>query len=138
MVRVRGTIAAKTRRKKVLKAASGQFGRRSTNYRQAIKSVIKGMTYEYRDRKVRKRDFRRLWIVRISAACKENGINYSRFIKGLNDANIEVNRKVISELAISSPEAFTELVKISQGAETQEKPKKEAKTKAAEKEKVTA
>ncbi len=124
MVRVRGTIAAKTRRKKVLKAASGQFGKRSTNYRQAIKSVIKGMTYEYRDRKVRKREFRRLWIVRISAACQENGINYSRFIKGLDDANVEVNRKVLSELAISSPDAFKELVKVAQGAES--KPKKAA------------
>ncbi|MFT5169585.1 MAG: large subunit ribosomal protein L20 [Lysobacterales bacterium] len=116
MVRIKGTIAAKTRRKKVLKKASGQFGRRSTNFRQAIKSVIKGMTYEYRDRKVRKREFRSLWIVRINAACKENGINYSRFMNGLAIASVEVNRKVLADLAISSPEAFTEIVKIAKEA----------------------
>lgn len=125
MVRVRGTIAAKNRKKRVLKKAKGQFGKRSKNYRQALKSVIKGMTYEYRDRKVRKREFRRLWIVRINAACKENGIQYSRFIKGLNDANVEVNRKVIAELAVSAPEAFKELVKVAQNTESKPKAEKE-------------
>ena len=112
MVRVRSTIVAKSRKKKVLKAAKGQFGKRSKNFRQAIKSVIKGLTYEYRDRKVRRREFRSLWIIRINAACQEKGIKYSRFIDGLTKADVTLNRKILAELAISSPEAFGKLVDI--------------------------
>lgn len=131
MVRIKSNVATHRRKKRVLKQAKGAFGRRSKNYRQAIKTVIKGMSYEYRDRKVRKREFRSLWILRINAACRENGINYSRFIKGLSDANVELDRKVISELAIHSPEAFAELIKIAKGSSpSDKKPAKKAKAKA--------
>lgn len=114
MVRVRGTIAAHKRKKRVLKKAKGQFGHRSKRYQQARRSVIKGMTYSYRDRKVRKREFKRLWIIRLSAACKEAGVTYSRFIDGLKKAKVEIDRKVLSELAVNSPAAFKKLVKLAQ------------------------
>ena len=110
MVRVSGAVAAQKRKKKVLKQAKGQFGHRSKRYRQAAKSVIKGLVYQYRDRKVKKREFRSLWIIRINAACKEQGISYSRFIDGLTKAKVDVNRKMIADLAIHSPESFEKLV----------------------------
>lgn len=114
MVRIRSAVTAQKRKKRVLKDAKGQFGHRSRRYRQAKKSVIKGLTYEYRDRKVKKREFRRLWIIRINAACQEEGVTYSRFINGLTNANVEIDRKLISELAITSPAQFKKLVKLSQ------------------------
>ena len=114
MVRVKHSVATKKRKKRVLKAAKGQFGHKSKRYLQAKRSVVKGLTYEFRDRKVKKREFRRLWIIRINAACQEHGVMYSRFINGLVKAEVGLNRKVISELAISSPAAFKELVKIAQ------------------------
>ena len=113
MVRVRSAIAAQKRKKRVLKKAKGQFGHRSKRYRQAKRSVIKGLAYAYRDRKVRKREFKRLWIIRINAACQEIGVTYSRFINGLKKANVDIDRKVLSELAISSPAVFKKLVKLS-------------------------
>lgn len=116
MVRVRTSVSTRARKKKIVKAASGAFLQRSKRYRQAVKTVIKAMSYQYRDRKVRKRDFRALWIVRINAACQANGINYSRFIDGLNKAKVEINRKMIADLAVQSPAAFTELVKTAQAA----------------------
>lgn len=126
MVRVRSAVTAQKRKKRVLKKAKGQFGHRSTRYRQAKRSVIKGLTYAYRDRKVKKREFKRLWIIRINAACQESGVAYSRFMNGLKKANIEIDRKVLSELAISSPAAFKKLVKISKemiSGESKEKAK---------------
>lgn len=116
MVRIKSSVVAHKRKKAVLKAAKGQFGHRSKRFVQAKRSVDKGLTYAFRDRKVRKREFRRLWIIRISAACKEEGILYSRFIKGLSDAKVEINRKSISELAIHSPEAFRKLVAVAKEA----------------------
>jgi large subunit ribosomal protein L20 len=113
MVRVRSAVTAQKRKKRVLKKAKGQFGHRSTRYRQAKRSVIKGLTYAYRDRKVRKREFKRLWIIRINAACQESGVTYSRFINGLKNANVDIDRKALSELAISSPSAFKKLIKLS-------------------------
>ena len=113
MVRVRSSVSAQKRKKRVLKDAKGQFGHRSTRYRQAKRSVIKGLSYEFRDRKVKKREFRRLWIIRINAACQEAGTSYSRFIKGLSVAKVTIDRKVLSEMAISSPEVFKKLVKLS-------------------------
>lgn len=113
MVRVRSSIAAQKRKKRVVKQAKGQFGHRSKRYRQAKRSIIKGLTYAYRDRKVRKREFKRLWIIRINAACQEADISYSRFINGLRRAKIEIDRKILSDLAISSPAAFKKLVKVS-------------------------
>lgn len=115
MVRVKSSVTTQKRKKRVLKDAKGQFGHRSRRYRQAKRSVIKGLAYQYRDRKVKKREFKRLWIIRINAACQETGISYSRFIKGLTDANVAINRKVISEMAISSPGAFEKLVKLAKG-----------------------
>jgi large subunit ribosomal protein L20 len=126
MVRVRSAVSAQKRKKRVLKKAKGQFGHRSTRYRQAKRSVIKGLTYAYRDRKVKKREFKRLWIIRINAACQEIGVTYSRFMNGLKKANIDIDRKVLSELAITSPGAFKKLVKISKES-LSEAPKKTAK-----------
>jgi large subunit ribosomal protein L20 len=104
------------RRKKILKAAKGYWGRRSTNFRAAKDTVTKAGQYAYRDRKRRKRDFRRLWIARISAACKNEGINYSRFMHGLDKADIKLNRKALSNLAIEDKPAFSELVAASKSA----------------------
>ena len=100
----------KNRRKKVLKSAKGYWGRRSKLYRTAKDAVAKALTYAYRDRKSRKRDFRALWITRISAACRNDGITYSRFMYGLKLASIQINRKALSNLAIEDPAAFTSLV----------------------------
>ena len=112
MVRIKTNVASHKRKKKVLKQAKGQFGHRSRRYSQAKRSVIKGLVYQYRDRKIKKREFRRLWIIRISAACQQEGILYSRFIKGLSDANVKINRKEIAELAVHEPAAFKKLVDI--------------------------
>jgi large subunit ribosomal protein L20 len=100
----------KNRRQKILKQAKGYRGRRSKVFRTAKDAVTKAGSYAYRDRRRKKRDFRRLWIARISAACRANDITYSRFIDGLNKAGVQINRKVISNLAIEDPEAFKELV----------------------------
>ena len=127
MVRIRGSATAQKRKKRVLKKAKGQFGHRSKRYRQAKRSVIKGLTYAYRDRKVKKREFKRLWIIRINAACQEGGVSYSRFMNGLKQANVDIDRKVLSEFAISSPAVFKKLVKLSKET-VSSKPKVKAKT----------
>lgn len=100
----------KNRRRKVLKQAKGYWGRRKNLNRVAKDAVAKAGMYSYRDRKAKKRDFRQLWIARISAACQGEGINYSRFINGLNKANIQLNRKALSNLAIEDPAAFKTLI----------------------------
>ena len=105
----RGNVLRK-RHKKILKLAKGYRGAKSKLYRVANQAVMKSLTYAYTGRKLKKRDFRSLWITRISAACKMNGINYSRFMNGLKKANIEINRKMLSEIAINDPAAFTQLV----------------------------
>ncbi len=110
MARIKGGLSAKKRHKKVLKMAKGYIGARSKQYRVAKQSVMKALDYAYIGRKLRKRDFRRLWITRISAACKMNDINYSRFMNGLKKADIALNRKMLSEIAINDPAAFAELV----------------------------
>ena len=104
------------RRKKILKQAKGYWGRRSTNFRAAKDAVAKAGIYSYRDRKKKKRDFRRLWITRISAACKQNDINYSQFMHGLSKAGIELNRKALSNMAIEDPKAFSAIVEQSKAA----------------------
>ncbi len=114
MVRIKSSVTTHRRKKRVLKKAKGQFGQRSKRYQQAKRSLMKGMAYAYRDRKVKKREFRSLWIVRINAACQEEGITYSRFMNGLKKANVEVDRKVIADLAVNSPAAFKKLVKVAQ------------------------
>ena len=100
----------KNRRKKILKDAKGYFGRRSTNFRAAKDAVAKSGQYAYRDRRRKKRDFRKLWITRISAACRAKDMTYSQFINGLHKSGIELNRKIISNLAIEDKTAFTALV----------------------------
>lgn len=110
MVKVRGSVKTHKRHKSVLKQAKGQFGQRSRRFRQALKSVVKGLTYQYRDRKVKKREFKRLWIIRINAACQQQDLTYSRFMNGLKKANVEIDRKMLSEMAINSPESFQKLV----------------------------
>lgn len=110
MARVKGALSTRKRHKKILKLAKGYRGAKSKLYRIANQAVMKSLSYAYVGRKLKKRDFRSLWITRISAACKMNDINYSRFMNGLKKANIEINRKMLSEIAISDPKAFTQLV----------------------------
>jgi len=100
----------KNHRKKILKLAKGFWGRRGTNYKTAKDAVTKALSYAYRDRRDRKGDFRRLWIIRINAACREEGLSYSRFIAGLNKAEIIINRKALAHLAMEDTEAFKAIV----------------------------
>lgn len=116
MVKVKSSVTAHKRKKRVLKMAKGQFGHRSRRYQQAKRSVAKGLTYAFRDRKVKKREFKRLWIVRLNAACREAGMTYSRLIKGLKSANVQINRKMMADLAVRSPEAFKKLIEVAQNA----------------------
>ena len=116
MARVKGAMMTRKRRKKILKRAKVYWGSKSTHYRVANQAVMKSLKYAYIGRKHKKRDFRRLWITRISAACKTCDINYSRFMNGLKKAGIEINRKMLSELAISDPAAFTQLTEIAKKA----------------------
>ena len=109
MARVKGAMMTRKRRKKVLKLAKGYWGGKSRLFRTAKEAVMKSGRYAYIGRKQRKRDFRRLWIARISAACKMNGMNYSTFINGLKKANIGLNRKMLSEIAINDAAGFTAL-----------------------------
>ena len=110
MARVKGALSTRKRHKKILKLAKGYRGAKSKLYRIANQAVMKSLSYAYVGRKLKKRDFRSLWITRISAACKMNDINYSRFMNGLKKANVEINRKMLSEIAINDPAAFTQLV----------------------------
>jgi large subunit ribosomal protein L20 len=110
MARVKRGVTAHARHKKVLKAAKGFYGRRKNTIRIAKQAVEKSLQYAYRDRKVRKRNFRALWVQRINAATREHGLTYGRFIDGLNKAGIEIDRKVLSDMAIHEPQAFAALV----------------------------
>jgi len=115
MTKVKWAVASRKRRKKVLKRAKGQFGGRSKLLRTAKESVQKGMYYSYRDRKQKKRSFRNLWISRINAACKEAGVSYSKFMNGLKKAKIELNRKMLADIAATDKSAFSEIVKAARG-----------------------
>ena len=116
MARVKGGTVSKNRRRKVLKQAKGYFGSKHRLYKTAQEQVFHSGAYAYRDRTQKKRDFRKLWITRINAACRMNDISYSKFMNGLSIAGIEINRKMLSELAIDNPKAFTELVEVSKKA----------------------
>ena len=116
MARVKGALTTRKRHKKVLKLAKGYRGAKSKLFRTANEAVMKSLVYAYIGRKQKKRNFRRMWIARISAAAKMNGINYSRFMNGLKKANIDINRKMLSEIAIADPAAFTALVEQSKAA----------------------
>ena len=116
MSRVKRAVARHARRKKILSLASGYRGRSKNNLRLAIERVEKGLQYAYRDRRVKKRSFRRLWIQRINAGVREHGLTYSQFMNGLSRAEIDLDRKVLSELATNEPEAFKSLVEQAQAA----------------------
>ncbi len=116
MARIKGAMMTRKRRNKVLRLAKGYYGSKSKLFKTAKQAVMKSGNYAYIGRKQKKRDFRRLWITRISAACKMNGINYSTFINGLKKANIELNRKMLSEIAIADPEGFAALVEKAKAA----------------------
>lgn len=116
MARVKGGTISRARHKKVMKQAKGYFGSKHRLYRSANEQVMHSGKYAYRDRKQKKRDFRKLWITRINAACRQNDISYSKFINGLAKAEIEINRKMLSEIAIDNPAAFTELVNTAKNA----------------------
>lgn len=110
MARSKRSVHSKKRRRKVMERAKGYHGARSRRFRTANEQVMHSLQYAYRDRRVRKREFRKLWITRINAACRQRGISYSRFIAGLKTAGVEVDRKILADLAVSEPEAFDELV----------------------------
>ncbi|HZT92448.1 MAG TPA: 50S ribosomal protein L20 [Gaiellaceae bacterium] len=109
MPRVKRSVHARKKRRKVLDEAKGYFGLKSSNYRYAKEQVDRSLAYAYRDRKVRKREFRRLWIMRINAGARANGLSYNRFMAGLKAANVELDRKVLADLAVSDPAKFGEL-----------------------------
>ena len=113
MARVKGAMMTRKRRKKILGLAKGYWGSKSKHFKMANQAVMKSLSYAYVGRKRKKRDFRRLWITRINAACKLNGINYSNFMHGLKLAGININRKMLSEMAIHDSAAFTALVESS-------------------------
>ncbi|MBS6610934.1 MULTISPECIES: 50S ribosomal protein L20 [Peptoniphilus] len=112
MARVKRGVNAKKRHKNILKQSKGYFGAKSKLYRTANQAVMKSLNYSYIGRKQRKRDFRKLWIARINAAARLNGMSYSKFISGLKKANININRKMLSEMAINDPEGFAKLVDV--------------------------
>lgn len=137
MTRVKSGVQTKRRHKKILKEASGYFGSKHRLFKSAKEQLMHSSVYAYRDRRQKKREFRKLWIIRINAECRNNGISYSKFISGLNKAGVEVNRKMLAELAIYDKEAFKNLVEISKNGKVQEvKPKKEVVAKEEKKETV--
>jgi len=127
MARVKNGATTKARHKKVLKQAKGYFGSKHRLYKTAKEQLMHSGQYAFRDRKQKKRDFRKLWITRINAACRLNDISYSRFINGLTKAGVEINRKMLSEIAINDEKAFAELVQIAKTGEVKNTPVKETK-----------
>ena len=137
MARVKNGVVTKARRKKILKEAKGYFGSKHRLFKTAKEQVMHSHVYAYRDRRQKKREFRKLWIVRINAACRENEISYSRFINGLSKAGVTVNRKMLAEIAIDSPKSFSDLVEIAKDALNGKMPKEaKAEVKASAKKEV--
>ena len=116
MARVKGAMMTRKRRNKVLKLAKGYWGAKSKHFKMANEQVMKSLQYANTGRRLKKRDFRQLWIARINAACKMNGMNYSTFMHGLKSANVEINRKMLAELAVNDKAAFTQLTELAKGA----------------------
>ena len=116
MARVKGAMMTRKRRNKTLKLAKGYWGDKSKHFKMANEQVMKSLKYAYIGRRLKKRDFRQLWIARINAGCKMNGMNYSTFMNGLKKANIAINRKMLAELAVNDAAAFTKLVEIAKKA----------------------
>ena len=110
MPRSRNSVASRRRRRKILKQAKGYWGKRKNVYTIAKNAVERGLQYQYRDRKVRKREFRKLWITRINAAARQNGVSYSKFIGAMNKKDMRINRKVLADLAVNNPDAFSAVV----------------------------
>lgn len=115
-MRVKGGVVTRRRHKKILDMTKGQWGTRSTLFRRANESMMKSYWYAYRDRRVRRRDFRKLWIARINAGSRANGMSYSQFIHGLKMANVQLDRKVLADLAVREPEAFSQVVEVAKEA----------------------
>ena len=115
-MRAKSTVTRRNRHRKVLKMAKGFNGRRSKWFRRANETVNRALQFSFRDRKAKKRDFRRLWIVRINAACRNNGMSYSKFIHGLQAANIQIDRKILADLAMNDPQAFATIAQKAQAA----------------------
>lgn len=111
-MRVKGGVVTRRRHKKVIRRTKGFYGTRNRLFRRANEGLINAMCYAYRDRRNRKRDFRRLWITRINAAARQNGTTYSRLIHGLKEADIQLNRKMLSDMAVRDPDAFTKIVEV--------------------------
>ena len=116
MARVKGAMMTRKRRNKILKMAKGYWGAKSKHYKMANQAVMKSGVYAYTGRKLKKRDFRQLWITRINAACKMNGMNYSTFVNGLKKSGIVINRKMLAELAVNNKEAFAQLAETAKKA----------------------
>ena len=116
MARVKGAMMTRKRRNKILKMAKGYWGSKSRHFKMANQAVMKSLTYAYTGRKLKKRDFRQLWITRISAACKLNGMNYSTFMNGLKKSGVAINRKMLAELAVNDKAAFTQLTETAKKA----------------------
>lgn len=114
-MRVKGGIKTRKRHNKYLKMAKGYRGGRGALYRSAREAVERGLTFAYRDRKVRKREFRQLWIIRINAAARENGLSYSRLMNGLKTANIDIDRKMLADMAVNDPSGFAQLAETAKG-----------------------
>ena len=112
MPRVKRSVASRKRRREVLKQAKGYYSARGKHYRAAREQVMHSGSYAYRDRRARKNDFRRLWIIRINAAARDNGLSYSRFISGLRTAEVDLDRKILAELAVNDPAAFAKLAEV--------------------------
>ncbi|MCI8807644.1 MAG: 50S ribosomal protein L20 [Oscillospiraceae bacterium] len=115
MARVKGAMMTRKRRNKILKLAKGYWGAKSKHYKMANEQVMKSLQYAYVGRRLKKRDFRQLWIARISAGCKLNGMNYSTFMHGLKLAGVEINRKMLAEMAVNDKAAFTQLTQLAKG-----------------------
>ena len=116
MARVKGAMMTRKRRNKTLKMAKGYWGAKSKHFKMAKEQVMKSLQYAYTGRRLKKRDFRQLWITRISAACRPNGINYSTFMNGLKKANVKIDRKMLAELAVNNEAAFKQLVEMAKKA----------------------
>lgn len=115
MAKIKHSVATRRRKRKLLKKAKGYWGDRSKQYRQARRALMHALVYAYRDRRVKKRDFRRLWIARINAGCRARGITYSRFMNGLKKAKVSLDRKILADLAVKDTHAFKKLVEIAKG-----------------------
>ena len=116
MARVKGAMMTRKRRNKILKLAKGYWGAKSKHFKMANEQVMKSLKYAYVGRRLKKRDFRQLWIARLNAACKMNGMNYSTFMNGLKKANVTINRKMLAELAVNDKAAFAQLVEMAKAA----------------------